>query len=366
MQAIADNRMAVTNEEREAILALRNEGDRPAELLLVADKGYTKLRSRLKEVLEQNKQAVSEINALESQLGVALNLKEEKRRLEIPYKKTNGKGQSIVIAALSDWHIEETVEAETVNQRNSYDLTIAKKRAFRTFEKIVYLTNMTRSITNVKTCVLAVLGDLISGYIHEELQESNSCSPTEALLEVSKIFQAGVDYLIKHGGFEHIQIVAKLGNHSRTSPRIKFSTSYKNNFEWLLFHFLKQVLEERYKGKVSVVVDNAYHTYREYFGHTIRIYHGDYIKYNGGIGDIGASVNKAISTWQKEQHADLDIFGHWHRFLDNRTWVSCGSLIGYNAFAVSIKAAYEPPSQTLFLIDSEKGKWLTTQIFVED
>ena len=47
-------------------------------------------------------------------------------------------------------------------------------------------------------------------------------------------------------------------------------------------------------------------------------------------------------------------------------FVSNGSLIGYNEYALSIKAKYEPPQQAFFLIDAERGKRHSTPIWVDD
>lgn len=41
---------------------------------------------------------------------------------------------------------------------------------------------------------------------------------------------------------------------------------------------------------------------------------------------------------------------------DAGNWLLNGSLIGYNAFAISIKAPYETPKQTFFLISKKRGK----------
>jgi hypothetical protein len=46
--------------------------------------------------------------------------------------------------------------------------------------------------------------------------------------------------------------------------------------------------------------------------------------------------------------------------------VTNGSLIGFNPFAVSIGAKYEPPQQAFFLVDSKRGKTASYPIWVED
>jgi hypothetical protein len=99
------------------------------------------------------------------------------------------------------------------------------------------------------------------------------------------------------------------------------------------------------------------------FDKRIRFHHGDGLKYQGGVGGLTIPVEKAISAWNKSPaRADLDIFGHWHTAQQSRAWVSNGSLIGYNAYAVSIKASFEPPAQTYFLLDKKRGRTMTTPI----
>jgi hypothetical protein len=76
-------------------------------------------------------------------------------------------------------------------------------------------------------------------------------------------------------------------------------------------------------------------------------------------------VEKAIAAWNKGIRADLDVFGHWHQSQQNPKWICNGSLIGYNAYSVAIKAPYEPPSQTFFLMDKERGRTITAPIFLD-
>jgi len=49
-----------------------------------------------------------------------------------------------------------------------------------------------------------------------------------------------------------------------------------------------------------------------------------------------------------------------------RRFVVNGSLIGYNAFALSIKAEYEPPSQAFFLIDKKRFRSVTIPILFDE
>jgi hypothetical protein len=74
---------------------------------------------------------------------------------------------------------------------------------------------------------------------------------------------------------------------------------------------------------------------------------------------------KSISQWNKARKADLDVFGHFHQQKDGGNFVSNGSLIGWNSYAIRIKADFEKPSQAFFLIDKNFFKTITTKIYID-
>jgi hypothetical protein len=99
--------------------------------------------------------------------------------------------------------------------------------------------------------------------------------------------------------------------------------------------------------------------------YTVRLHHGHGLNYGGGVGGLTIPVNKAISQWNKGVKANLDVFGHFHTSLNFNNFVSNGSLIGYNAYALRIKADFEKPTQSFFLVNKKhNAKSIHTPIFV--
>jgi hypothetical protein len=88
----------------------------------------------------------------------------------------------------------------------------------------------------------------------------------------------------------------------------------------------------------------------------VRCCHGHAIRYQGGIGGIHVPLKKAIAAWDATERADLTVIGHWHQFSAGRNYVSNGSVIGHSAYAVRIKAEYEPPCQAAVVIDHERSE----------
>lgn len=316
------------------------------------------------ELDRQLKALQNELDHAEERLRLAMSLGAPAKALKpIKYKrKSMVPGVPVLMA--SDWHVEETVDPASVNGRNEYNPDIAQKRAESFFVGADWLIDKCRTGWDIKESVLWLGGDLISGYIHEELMESNAMSPTEALLFAQKLISRGIHFLLDETKLERLHVPCSFGNHGRTTHRRRHSTGAKNSYEWLMYHSLAREFAD--DDRVEFFIADGSHLYTEVLGRTIRWHHGDDVKYYGGVGGLSIPLRKAIDAWNDFHEADITVIGHWHQFADFGDVVVNGSLIGYNAFALSIKARFEQPRQGFFLIDQRYGKRLTTPIYVAE
>ena len=360
-------RLSLSTEEYKLIKELRDTGVIPDEFLIRSDIAFGKLKEKHVATSRRYEKTLEQLQEQEATIQHLLALQESIIVKPTPLVKSSSKtvGNATAIMVASDWHVEEQVDPSTVNGLNEYNLEIAEKRASNFFRKGLFLTNLVRNGIKINRLVLALLGDLISGYIHEELQESNYLSPTEASLFVQDILCAGIDFLLKEGNFDEIIIPCCLGNHGRTTQKKRYSTAHKNSYEWMMYKTLEKAYAKN--NKVKFIVENGYHVYLPlYPNFKLRFHHGDNIRYAGGVGGITIPVNKAIAQWNRSEPAYLDIFGHFHQqMMDCGPFVSNGSLIGWNAFAIAIKATFDDPKQSFLVIDQEKGKICDWPIFVQ-
>jgi hypothetical protein len=323
-----------------------------------ADKAHKTEVDSLKAKLAQYQASVE---SLEKQLGIALSLGKTRIRPQPLTVSMNDKAEAVAIALASDWHVEETVEAASVNGLNEYRLPIAKIRIEKFFSTIARLTEIERHGAKIDDLILWLGGDLMTGMIHEELAESNSKTPTQVILWLQDRLADGLATLKPH--FKRIIIPTSYGNHGRTTIKTRHATGAAHSYEWLLY----RILEGRFHGdqQIEFQIADSYFNFMEVYGRRLRFHHGDALKYNGGVGDISIGVNKAIAAWNRSPNrADLDLFGHWHRYQQNSNWLCNGSLIGFNAYALSIKASFEPPLQTYFLLDKKRGRTMTSPIYL--
>jgi hypothetical protein len=316
-----------------------------------------KWRAKHKDALQQ---------ALESnrQLDVMLQMKgwsHQPRSIPRLNKRTGKRTVAAVVPA-TDWHVEETIEPEAVNYKNEYNLDIAEDRIKTFYGKVDEMIEHQNRWAKVSEIWHPLLGDLLSGYIHEELMETNSLSPTEACVFLQDQIVSGVDFLRKRTKLP-IYLPCCVGNHGRTTPKKRIKTSCRNSYEWLLY----KTLESYYRkdSRVHFNVASGYHNTQVIMGRKTRFHHGDGLRYQGGVGGISIPVNKSVAQWDKVDPADFDIFGHWHTFLAHYPkWVSCGSLMGYSEYSVEIKAEFQHPTQTFMVIDSLYGMTHALPIFV--
>lgn len=322
-------------------------------------------KKRLRTTARENKKFLQEIDCLKEQLEVALAITDHRSEYKIPHKKSSAKSEAVAVCLMSDTHIEEIVHRYQTSGLNSYNKEICEERMGRYFRHVVKLIKQNQEHTTIKTLVYAVIGDLISGWIHPELIESNRLSPIEAILEMQGYLEEGVKYILKHTDL-NILIPTASGNHGRSTFKVHMSTEAENSFEYMLYCWLAKTFEN--EPRVTVLVNKGYHTYVDIWpNYVIRFHHGHEIKSSGGQSGIAGSGTKMIKKWDEGRRADLDCFGHFHQLYRHTKFVCNGSMVGIGAYSSRRGFSPERPQQAFFLIDKSVGMTVFCPIvLVED
>lgn len=361
---IVKTSVSVDANELSIIKQLRETGTLPNASVLKSDISINNMAAENINLKRQYKSTLEELHLAQSKLDLALDIQDVKPRdFAYSVKARNKDSESTAFMIASDWHIEERVDPAVVNHLNEYNPTIAKQRANKFFTNGLKLIEIQRHGTKIEELVLAVIGDIITGYIHDELMENNYMSPAVAISTAYDILFSGIEFLVREGKFKKITIICSPGNHGRTTDKKHISTSADNSYEWLMYEFMKKHYKDH--PVVNLIVDKSYHTYLNvYDNFVVRFHHGDALKFGGGVGGITIPTKKAISQWNKSRKANLDVFGHFHQFMDGGDFICNGSLIGWNAYAIEIKAEFEQAKQAFFLIEKEMGKTIVAPIRV--
>lgn len=282
---------------------------------------------------------------------------------QIPaYKLTAG--DAIAVALLSDLHLEERVDpADVPGTYNIYNPTIARKRMEQFAQRVVALIMACRNFSNIKDLVLALLGDCITGFLHDDNRESNWMAPPDALLFAREVLNMVIRHLLDYGGFDRIIIPCCFGNHGRMTPKPRAKTAAQTNLEYLLYNILASDWKDEPRVIFHVAKGNM--LYLDLLGFTCRFTHGDDVDYQGGTGGIGVPLLRAVKDWNGTKDADYTFLGHHHQGRDFEVAVVNGSLIGYNAYASRKHLPFELPRQKLVLLNAKRGKSFVADVWTD-
>jgi hypothetical protein len=275
------------------------------------------------------------------------------------------KEESLAISTLSDVHVEEEVKKSIVNNINEYNLDIAKERVERYFKRLMYLIYQARKSGHIiDNLALGLLGDFITGYIHEELEETNLLTPAEATLYVQELLVRGIKSLSENGDFKKILIPCVPGNHGRTTTRKRYTSGYKNSYEWMMYHNMKTLLEPW--ANVEFIIPESEFIYLDLFGWINKFSHGDHFNYQGGIGGIEVPLNKWVYRENSIIKTDMAWIAHWHQYIVSNQVRVNSSVIGYNSFARSHGFRPEEPKMQFQLLDKRRGYTMNNPIYLND
>lgn len=318
------------------------------------------LREReLKAVKAERETLAKELDRANRRQSVLDELRPAKIPSIKPVKVSKERRLATAVLLCSDWHIGEVVEADRVNGLNEYNLDVAAKRIDKLIEGVFWLVEMYRSKFEISSMILWLGGDLMTGYIHEDLVESNSLSPIEEVLWLQEKLSMMLMILKKE--FPDLIAQCSPGNHGRTTEKKRVHTGSENSYEYLLYRNLATL-----HPNIDIRASRGQIDYVQVYDTMLRFTHGDIFRYGGGVGGYTIPINKAIARLDQGKHADVTCFGHFHQYADLPDMVGNGSMIGHSMYAVEIAAPFEEPQQAFFLIDSKRGKCCATPIWLDD
>jgi predicted phosphodiesterase len=332
------NVIRVTDSERELVNKMRL-GDFSVEDLEDTIKPLNKMnrallsaRDDLRITRKQIKNMAKTIDELESALQY------EKPEIDLrPYPISQKDGSTTAIITLSDLHAEELVPPHTLDG-NTYDIDTAKKRLREYFGSACSLVK-SRQYTHV---VLWLGGDLINGGIHEELAETNTLSPMEALKFVYEELCIGMSML---ASISNLSVVCNWGNHSRITKTTHTINGYGNSLEWMMYKWL-----EKEFPTIQFIISSGDYATVDLYGKKVSFTHGHNIKTSNLYSTLDQEADRL------KLHFDIDFcfYAHFHRLTLGRRWLVNGSFVGYSPYAESKQFAPERPEQAIITFN-EKG-----------
>jgi hypothetical protein len=313
------------------------------------------LEYQIKGLKETRKQLADRNEELEDALLTYAGLHDQDRQdigpLHLPSKRA--KHRAIPLINWTDWHVAEVVEKDKVNGLNEFNPEIAERRVDTLTENTIKMIRAMSKRVKIDELFLQLGGDFITGYLHDELAQTNAMGPTEESYFALKLLERSVGNLIETLKLPKVRVVCIRGNHARGTGR---KMQYKNDFETSYETFIYRVLADRLASDtVEFIIPRTDVVYTEVMpGLLLRSIHGHQVRYAGGVGGISIPLNKWIQRQDKTIRAAFTMMGHYHTDYQCNEFAISGALKGYDEYAASHGFPFEPPSQSFSLFDTKR------------
>lgn len=275
---------------------------------------------------------------------------------------------------LSDYHWMETVNPAEVFYSNEYNHAIAIERHQRVIDRTIYLLKEKLSCSTYPGIVVILGGDMVSGIIHPELQETNEHGPMVMMLDCADHLAEGIRKL--QAAFGKVYVLGVPGNHGRLTMKSYAKLNAVYNCDWGIYQMIERFLKPLVdKGNVVFNCPPVRDLTFSVEGHSYRLSHGD--QFGGGsaigVGALGPVMRgdmrkrtMAMKMPGRTEEYETLIVGHYHQLNMLFRLIMNGSLKGFCEFAMSCNFSWEPAQQALWLTHRNHGPNHFMPVFAQD
>lgn len=271
-------------------------------------------------------------------------------------RKTRKAHHATALLLLSDLHLDEVVNPAEINGLNAYDRAIAEQRLTAVVEGTIELCDRYVAGVELDGIVVAALGDILTGDIHDELARTNEAPVMDSVTHWVPLLGAALTRLADAFGAVHVPCVD--GNHDRFYKRTPAKQRSTSSVAWVFYNWLASLLgdDPRITFSITPAPEQVVGIYDTRF----LLSHGDGFRSAGGIGGIYPSLLKWLHRKHRQFEAtgqpwDVALFGHWHQYITGPDWQGNGSLKGFDEYAASAGFNPEPARQALSIVTPERG-----------
>lgn len=276
---------------------------------------------------------------------------------EIPAPAPGDRTEQEMMLLWSDLHAAEVVSSEETRGINEYNWSIMEERMEKTVRAVA--SHADHFGFNVSRLHVAMLGDMLSGDIHEELKVTNDRPLSEAIVDLAA---AHVPFLLSLAErFPKIKVSGVPGNHPRYSKKPQAKQAH-NNADWLFYQFLAALLRDHPQFEFDIV-KGSYNVLTIADRWRMLLMHGDGIRttmpgvpWGGVIRRVTVLESQFVAA---KQPLDYIALGHFHtqNALDGvatKTFVN-GSVKGADEYSLKQFGSGRPAAQTLLSFHPKRG-----------
>ena len=272
-------------------------------------------------------------------------------------KTTRKRSRQIVVAPLSDTHVGDNVQAEQLGGLNEYSIDIFNRRLFGWANLLLRLVELRRNNVPIDTLVIPMLGDMISGDIHDELARTNIDNCMGQMIRGANLISQAIMLLAPN--FEKIHIPCVVGNHGRMTRKPPMKDKYMD-WDYMLYQWIAAFCKNQ--KNITFDIPKSFINLFSVYDNTILIMHGDSVSGGGSNTSITRAITslRGVLQYRKNLNVELGIedetiqfdnvmIGHFHRIdeIDIGTGELhiCGCMKGPDEFALQRLHKASKPKQ---------------------
>ena len=266
-----------------------------------------------------------------------------------------GDTSQIVVAPLADTHVGEYVDFQQMAGLNQYDFEIFNSRLYGWTQQLLNLVSYRRNTADINELIVPLLGDMISGDIHEELSKTNVDHCMGQMIRGANLIAQALRYLAPH--FSSISVPCVVGNHGRMTRKPPMKDKYMD-WDYMMYQWIAAFC--RNHANIKFDISQSFFHIFTVANRNILIMHGDAVSGGGSAQSLYKTISNLRSVLQYNQEGfektqfDSVMLGHFHRVdeidIDTGELHICGCMKGPDEFAFQRVQRASHPKQILSLI----------------
>lgn len=358
---------AVGCSEKVARNYLRKKRDGIAEVIENSETSNSDLASQIIYHKERSQYLERQFNSIQKSAAFEARLLDifDKRITEAgplqplpPVVRQNpGEGRSEeLVVNIGCIHGGEEVNYDEVLGLNEYNIDIMKQRLIVVRDTVLNIVNAKMTGYHFQKLHVFLLGDLVSGIIHDELIQNTPIVDQvlivgDALSQIIQVWAAE---------FPELEVSGVVGNHGRMKKKPYYHKKY-NNFDYLVMKYIEVHCKDIPNIKFNIPKSPMMPV--KIFDWNFLLTHGDGVKSAMGIPFYGmkrmdANLSQTL-TVGKGYYPHYIVMGHFHTnnvlSKPGGEIIMNGSLKGADPFALNAMHVGGEPVQKMFSVHPEHG-----------
>lgn len=257
--------------------------------------------------------------------------------------------EKAVYAMLSDIHYGLTFSSFY----GEYNSEIAKQRVLRFADEVILAGRREKA----SVCFVSLMGDMISGVIHQTIRVENKENLIQQVVGVSELVSQFLYYLGRH--FKYVYVNSVDGNHSRIDPNLENVLRGERLDSLVPWYCKARLANQENISFVNNEIDATIGSFR--IGNRLYVcVHGDMEK---DLKVTATVIEKAIG-----QHVDYLLAGHMHvpeMRTEDTMYIRNGSVCGSGDDYTVKKRLFSPPCQVFMIIGKDGVRSVHTVNLIE-